>query len=248
MAIRIDLNCDMGEGFQTDELIMPFISSANIACGYHAGDSETIKETIQLAQKYGVAIGAHPSYPDKAGFGRRAMEMNINELHKIIVEQINLVKTIADSLGQQLKHIKPHGALYNASAINYSIASIIATAIKSTDPSLKLFGMPNTASERAANNEGIAFCREVFCDRSYTDEGMLTPRAASNALINASDQALLQVLQVIKENTVTSTSGKKISMEVDTLCIHGDGLYAVEFVNTIRAGLEKENITIAACT
>lgn len=247
MSICIDLNCDVGEGYLTDELIMPFISSANIACGHHAGDDATINKTILLAQKYGVAIGAHPSYPDREGFGRRDMELDNNVLYDILSAQIALIRSMANIAGTSMRHVKPHGALYNNAAVNYSIASTVAKAVKSIDPSLYLYGLANSESERAAKKEGIKFCREVFCDRTYTNEGMLTPRAAGNALINTSDQALLQVLQVIKDKTVTSTSGKLINMEADTLCIHGDGPHAVEFVKTIRSGLEKENITIAAC-
>lgn len=247
MSTCIDLNCDMGEGIFTDELIMPHISSANIACGYHAGDTATIKKTILLAQQYGVAVGAHPSYPDREGFGRRDIEVDINTLYDIIVTQIRLVLTIADSLNEPLRHVKPHGSLYNASAGNHDIASTIARAVKSVSPSLMLFGMPHTESERAAKKEGLRYCREVFCDRTYNDKGMLSPRTESNAFINSTEKALSQAIQAIQQKTVTTTSGKAISMEADTLCIHGDGAQAVQFAKTIKEGLEKQHIIIGAC-
>lgn len=247
MSICIDLNCDMGEGYYTDELIMPFISSANIACGYHAGDIQTIKQTIELALQFEVAVGAHPSYPDKEGFGRRDMEMDSNELFDILVKQIELIKSIAISSGTSLSHVKPHGALYNRAAKDPAIASIITEAIKSVDPALPLFGMPNSELERIALHEGIRFCKEVFCDRTYTNEGRLLPRTHEHALIDSSDMAVLQALQAIKEKTITSNTGNLINVEADTLCIHGDGPYAVEFAKNIRVALEKENIIVAVC-
>lgn len=247
MSTYIDLNCDMGEGYHTDELIMPYISSANIACGYHAGDEPTIKKTIELALQYGVAIGAHPSYPDRERFGRRNMEMDISELSDILVAQIELIRSIATSAGTSLNHVKPHGALYNSAADNYTIASTVVNAIKSIDPVLKIYGMPNSELENAARKEGIRFCKELFCDRTYTDEGRLTPRTQNNALINSTEEAVLRALQAIKEKTIASTSGKLINIAPDTLCIHGDGPHAVEFAKTISTALEKEHIIIAAC-
>lgn len=247
MSTYIDLNCDMGEGYHTDELIMPYISSANIACGYHAGDESTINKTVELALQYGVAIGAHPSYPDREGFGRRNMEMDIIKLTDIIVTQIELIRSIATSAGTSLNHVKPHGALYNSAADNYTIALTVVKAIKSIDPALKIYGMPNSELENAAKKGGVRFCKEVFCDRTYTEEGRLTPRTYENAMINTADEAVSQSIRSIKENTIASTSGKLIGIAPDTLCIHGDGPHAVEFAKTIRTALEKEHIIIAAC-
>ena len=247
MSTYIDLNCDMGEGYHTDELIMPYISSANIACGYHAGDESTINKTIELALQYGVAIGAHPSYPDREGFGRRNIEMDISELSEILVLQIELIRSIATSAGTSLNHVKPHGALYNTAADNYTIASTVVKAIKSIDPALKIYGMPNSELEKAARKEGIRFCTEMFCDRTYTEEGRLTPRTHNNALINSTQDAVSCALQAIKEKTITRTSGKLINIAPNTLCIHGDGPHALEFAKTIRIALEKEHIIIAAC-
>lgn len=150
-------------------------------------------------------------------------------------------------MGTTIGHVKPHGALYNKAADNYSVALTIAKAIKKIDPALQLYGLPGSELETAAKNEGILFCKEVFCDRTYTDDGRLSPRTKENALINSAHEALSQAMQVIKEKTITSTSGKLINIEADTLCIHGDGPHAVEFARMIRAGLEKEHITIVAC-
>ena len=247
MSTSIDLNCDMGEGCLTDEQIMPFISSANIACGAHAGDRSTINRTIELAKRNGVAIGAHPSYPDRDGFGRTDMEINTIELQNILIEQIELVKSIAASAGVRMAHVKPHGALYNKASDDYSTALTIAKAVKMIDPSLQLFGMGNSELERAAKNEGIRFCKEIFCDRTYTDEGRLSPRTLKNALINSAEQAVLQTLQAIKEKTITSASGKLINLEADTICIHGDGPHAVEFAQIINEMLKKEHIIIGSC-
>lgn len=244
MLTRIDLNCDMGEGFDTDEEIMPFISSANIACGGHAGDEATIRKTIALAIKHKVAIGAHPSYPDREGFGRREMKLPLEEIFELMIEQISLIKQIAEDMGATLHHVKPHGALYNAAAKNPILSQTIAKAINVIDKNLLVYGLPNSFSEKAAIDSGLKFYGEFFSDRTYTDDGSLTPRTEKNALVNSPDAALNQVLQVIIEGTVKSISGKIIPIKTDTICIHGDGVHAVEFAKVIREGLEKNQINI----
>lgn len=246
MLIRIDINCDMGEGFETDEEIMPFISSANIACGAHAGDIATIKKTIALAIKHNVAIGAHPSYPDREGFGRREMKLPLEEIFELVIEQISLIKQIAEDMGATLHHVKPHGALYNAAAKDPLLSQTITKAIKFVDEKILVYGLPNSWSEKAALGCGLTFYKEFFSDRTYTDDGSLTPRTEKNALVNSVDAALNQVLQVITEGTVKTVSGKIIPLTADTICIHGDGLHAVEFVKTIREGLEKNHVNIGS--
>ena len=240
----IDLNCDMGEGYDTDEFIMPLISSANIACGAHAGDQATMHKTIALALKYNVSIGAHPSYPDRKNFGRKDMDLNPDDIFKLVKEQIETINTIAKNLGTQLHHVKPHGALYNKSAKDYQTAIAIAKAVADVNPNLILYGLPNSESEKAAREQKLKFYCEVFADRSYTDEGMLTPRSAENALIMSATDSLNQVIKMIEEGTVKSTSGKIIPIKADTICIHGDGEHAVEFAKTIREGLKNKHFEL----
>jgi len=198
----------MGEGYDTDALIMPFISSVNIACGYHAGDEATIQHTIALALKHNVAIGAHPSYPDKENFGRKEMEMNTNEVFNMVSTQIQLVKSIAEKMGTKMHHVKPHGALYNSAAVKPELASAIVTAIKSIDENLILYGLPYSELEKAALKDGVKFAAEVFSDRTYTDEGRLTPRTDPSAMIIDANDSIHQVLQMIKDGTVLSTHKK----------------------------------------
>lgn len=244
MRKSIDLNCDMGEGYDTDALIMPYISSVNIACGYHAGDESTIQQTIELALKQNVAIGAHPSYPDKENFGRKEMDMNLDEVFSVVFIQIQLVKSIAEKMGTKIHHVKPHGALYNAAAVKPELASAIVHAIKSIDENLILYGLPNSELEKAALKNGVGFAAEVFSDRTYTDEGMLTPRTDPNAMIVDAERAIHQVFQMIKQGTVLSTNKKIIQIKADTICIHGDGQHAVEFAEKINVSLSNNNILI----
>jgi UPF0271 protein len=242
----VDLNCDLGEGCTTDEAIMPFISSANIACGYHAGDEATIKKTLSLAKTFQVAVGAHPSYPDRANFGRKEMELPVSEIKSLVITQINLVKKFAEEIGLKLHHVKPHGALYNKAAKDEAIAIAIAEAVYEVDPSLILFGLANSESGKAAKKMGLPFYNEVFADRTYTDQGQLTPRTEANAMITTDEEAIQQVMQMLQEETVTSTNGKKIPIQADTICIHGDGEHAVSFAKHINAMIKASNIKISS--
>jgi UPF0271 protein len=246
MLRKIDLNCDMGEGFTTDALIMPLISSANIACGYHAGGGELMRQTIRLALQHGVAIGAHPSFDDKEGFGRREMYLSADEISRIVMDQLNTIRNAAAEEGASLHHVKPHGALYNMAAKDAMVADAISRAIKAIDPSLILYGLPNSASETSASKYGLQFYREVFSDRTYTDEGMLTPRNQPNAMIETAEKGVAQVLQIILRETLQSTTGWEISIKADTVCIHGDGEHAVEFAQMINRALHQNKITISA--
>ena len=233
------INCDMGEGIGNDEFIMPFITSANIACGFHAGDEATMKQTIEACLKHHVAIGAHPSFNDRDNFGRTEMNLPADELYELITRQLIIINAIAGSLGQKINHIKPHGALYNMSARNAVVASTIAKAVKDFDASLLLFGLSGSHSIREAKAMGIKTASEVFADRTYQDDGNLTPRSQSNALIEVPDNVVKQVLQMIQEGTVTTASGKTISIVAETICIHGDGKHAVEFAKAIYDAIKK---------
>ena len=246
MLGKIDLNCDMGEGYTTDALIMPLISSANIACGYHAGGGELMRQTIRLALQHQVSIGAHPSFDDKLGFGRREMHLSSDEIHGIIHDQLNIIRKAAAEEGAVLHHVKPHGALYNMAAKDAMVADAISRAIKAIDDSLILYGLPNSASETSASQHGLRFYREVFSDRTYTDEGMLTPRGNTNAMIKTAEQGVAQVLQIILQETLQSTTGQEIPIKADTICIHGDGEHAIEFAQEINRALHQNKITISA--
>jgi UPF0271 protein len=240
----VDLNCDMGEGMGNDADIMPYISSANIACGYHAGDEETMKRTVELCIKHNVAIGAHPSFEDKKNFGRMEMHLPASEIYDIITKQIHLLEKIAKQYGASLHHIKPHGALYNMSAKSNELATTIAQAVKDVNEKFILYGLSGSYSITKAKEIGLKPANEVFADRTYQDDGSLTPRSQPNALIEDANKSLQQVLKMIKQKMVTSVSGKIIPIVADTICVHGDGKHAIEFAKQIHVTLEKEQIKI----
>ena len=237
---KIDFNCDMGEGIGNDELIMPFISSASVACGYHAGDPTDMYQAVSLAVKYNVSVGAHVSYFDKENFGRMEMILPEAEVYEIIQQQLIILKEITDLFDLPVRHVKPHGALYNQSAKNISLARTIATAIKDFDSSLVLFGLSGSCSVREAESIGLKAFNEVFADRTYQDDGSLTPRSQPRALIEDAEATVRQVVQMIREGTVQTVSGKIIPIVADTICIHGDGKHAVEFAKSIH-GVLAEN-------
>jgi 5-oxoprolinase (ATP-hydrolysing) subunit A len=228
------LNCDMGEGTGTDELIMPFINAANIACGYHAGDSITMWQTVELAIKHKVAIGAHVSFFDKENFGRSEMQLSSDEVYELVSQQLIILNEITTALDTKITHVKPHGALYNMSARDAMLANIIAKAIKDFDSSLILVGLSGSHSINEAKKIELKTASEVFADRTYQDDGTLTPRSQSNALIEEVDKVVKQVLQMTKEGMVTTTSGKTIPVVAETICIHGDGKHALEFAKAIH--------------
>ncbi|MFT3844036.1 MAG: 5-oxoprolinase subunit PxpA [Lacibacter sp.] len=241
----IDLNCDLGEGLSTDALIIPHITSANIACGFHAGNKEIMKQTIELCMQHNVSVGAHPSWPDKENFGRTEMHKSTEELYAIVTEQLQLLSTIAQQMGTKLQHVKPHGALYNQSAKDKLIAATIAQSVKDFDQHLVLFGLSGSYSISEAKRIGLKTASEVFADRTYTDEGTLTPRSQSNALISDTTSAVKQAMQMVLQQTVTSVNGKEIPIIADTTCIHGDGATAVELCRTLNHSFIQNNIILA---
>jgi 5-oxoprolinase (ATP-hydrolysing) subunit A len=242
----IDINCDLGEGLLTDEQIIPLISSANIACGYHAGDADTMKRTIELCMQHNVAVGAHPSWPDKENFGRTEMQKTTEEIYDIVTAQLFTIAQLAKEQRAVLHHVKPHGALYNQSAKDKTIAAAIAKAVYDFDPSLILFGLSGSVSLTEATALSLQTVHEVFADRTYQDDGSLTPRSQPDALITDEQTSLQQILQMIKSNTVASVTGKVITLKADTICIHGDGSNAVAFAKTISSALKQTNIVIKA--
>lgn len=243
----IDLNCDMGEGMPYDADIMPYISSVNIACGYHAGNEEIMKKTVGLALHHNVAIGAHPGFADQENFGRREIYLLRQDYYNLIIGQLMILKKITDSFNTTIHHVKPHGALYNMSARDKILAAIIAQAVKDFDDRLILYGLSRSESVREAKALDLQTANEVFADRTYQDDGTLTPRSHSNALIEDEYTSLQQILQMITQKTVASVNNKTISIIAETICIHGDGHHAVEFTQLIHQSLKQNNIEIRAC-
>ncbi len=240
----IDLNCDMGEGMGNEVSLLPFISSANIACGYHAGDTAEMKRVVEGCIKNKVAIGAHPSYPDKENFGRTALHLSTNEIYMLVKKQLEILNTIIVAAGANMHHVKPHGALYNMAAKNPTIAHIIAMAVKDFDTDLIYYGMSGSVMIEEAKKVGLKTAREVFADRTYQPDGSLTPRTEINALITDEAFAIQQVLQIVNNKTVTATNGSVIAMHADTVCIHGDGINALRFAAALNNSLQIAGINI----
>ena len=232
----------MGEGIGTDELIMPYISSANIACGGHAGDESMMQKTILLAKRHEVAIGAHPSYPDRINFGRIEMHLSEGEIYEEVYQQIQVIRAIASAQGVKLHHVKPHGALYNTAAKNESVSNAIVHAILNIDPTLKVYGLPLSIFETVCLKNKLQFVGEGFADRTYTDEGSLTPRTSAGAMITDPATSIDQVINLALKQEVKTSSGKWIKMPVKTICIHGDGEHAVLFAKSIHEALKQNNL------
>lgn len=241
----IDLNCDLGEGIGNEASIMPYISSANIACGYHAGDEKTIWNTVELCIKNKVAIGAHPSFLDKENFGRTEMQLDNQEIYELVTQQLVIIDEICNDLDSSLIHVKPHGALYNLSAKNKTVAKTIASAVKDFNHELILFGLSGSNSIKEAEKPGLKTCSEVFADRTYMDDGSLMPRSQAGAVIEDLSKAVEQALQMATQGVVISASGKKIKLKAETICLHGDGKHAIEFAKAINEALKKEGISIS---
>jgi len=250
MTRTLDLNCDMGEGFGAwemgdDAALLDHVTSANIACGFHAGDPGTIHRTVKLAIDKGVAVGAHPSLPDLQGFGRRSIAVTPSEAYDMVLYQIGAVAGFARSLGGRLSHVKPHGALYNMAARDGSLARAIARAVKDFDSRLVLFGLAGSELVRAGHETGLKVANEVFADRTYQSDGSLTPRSQPNAVIHDVGASIAQVRRMVGEGKVTSIQGADVEVVADTLCIHGDEPTAVEFARRIRRALADGGIRVA---
>jgi 5-oxoprolinase (ATP-hydrolysing) subunit A len=237
--LNCDLNCDMGEGIGNDEAIMPYITSANISCGFHAGNGDTIRQTMAIAIKHGVRVGAHPSFRDRENFGRKEMRLDPDKLYAIILEQLIKMDLIAKEKGTALYHVKPHGALYNMAARESEIAATIAQAVKDFNEELVVYGLSNSQMITQAKASGLKTYSEVFADRTYQDDGSLTPRLLPNALIQEDQQCIQQVLQMVNSRTVTTITGNTIPIVADTICIHGDGKHAVNFAIRIHEALKQ---------
>lgn len=245
----IDLNCDMGESYGAwrmgnDAALMDVVSSINVACGFHAGDASTIRKTIEIALSKGVAIGAHPGYPDLQGFGRREMQLSAQEIFDVVLYQVSALKGICEAFGAKLNHVKPHGALYNSAAKNTELAAAIVRAVKAIDSNLVFYGLAGSFLISEAEKAGLKTASEVFADRTYQANGTLTTRNQPNALIETVDESCKQVLQMINDQSVTATTGEKVALKAETVCIHGDGKHALEFAQAIRARIIETRIEI----
>ena len=243
----IDLNCDMGESYYdkkigNDEKILPYITSCNIACGFHGGDSETISKTILLAIKNNVKIGAHPSFHDIEGFGRRKYNLKKKELESILLYQISALKGMVESFGAKLNHVKPHGALYNMASIDLEIAEIIVSTIKKIDTNLILYGPSMNKWKELSESNGIKYLSEVFSDRNYNDDLTLVDRNLNNAMITDPDISLNHINSMIDLGKVKTISGKLEDIELDTICIHGDQPNALLFARTIYNDLNSKGL------
>jgi UPF0271 protein len=247
--VRIDLNCDMGESFGrytigSDDQIISSITSANIACGFHAGDPATMRKTVRLAMDHSVSIGAHPGLDDLSGFGRRNMSVSPQEVFELVVYQIGALYGFVLAEGAELKHVKPHGALYNMAAVNKQLAEAIAKAVYKLNPELILYGLSGSELIKAGEKLGLQTANEVFADRTYQEDGTLTPRINENALIKNENKAIEQVLKMVKEQKVHAASGVEVPIIADTICIHGDGENAALFAGKINKALVENGIKI----
>lgn len=245
----IDLNSDLGESFGAytignDHEVLKYISSANIACGFHAGDHNVMLETVKTAAELGVGIGAHPGFPDLAGFGRREMKLSPKEIYNLVVYQVGAIQGAAKACGTYVQHVKPHGALYNMASKDSAIAEAIATAVYAVDPKLVLFGLAGSELVRAGEKAGLSVAQEVFADRTYQADGTLTPRSQANAMIHDVAVAVDRVIRMIQEGKVTAVDGTDIAIQADTICVHGDEPEALQFVQQLRERLQAEQITI----
>lgn len=251
MSIHIDLNCDMGESFGAwtmghDQEVIPWVSSVNIACGFHAGDPATMRRTVALALEHGVRIGAHPGLPDLLGFGRRVMAISPQEAYDLVVVQVGALAAVARSQGAALHHVKAHGALYNMAARDAALAQAIARAVADVDSGLVLYALAGSLQVQAGLDAGLAVAHEVFADRSYQPDGSLTPRQQPGAMITDVEQSVRQVLQMVEHRQVTCLSGETIALQADTLCLHGDQPGAAEFARRLYQAFEERGISVRA--
>lgn len=247
---KVDLNADLGESYGNytigdDSAIIPLISSANVACGFHAGDPLVMMDTLLKIKESGsTGLGAHPSYPDRQGFGRRYMDMSKDEVRAFLLYQLAAIDGLAKTVGLTLNHVKPHGALYNQTFKDIELAETIAQTVKEFNPNLKLVGLANNHLVKAGEAIGLNIVHEVFADRAYESDGTLVDRRKEGAMITDTKHAVERVIRMVKEGKVTSIDGKDISIQADSICVHGDGEKALIFVREIIKGLKEDNITI----
>jgi len=249
--MRIDINSDMGESFGAysighDHGLMKVITSANIAAGFHAGDPSVLRETIRLAKASGVAVGAHPGFPDLVGFGRRELNVTPKEAEDMVLYQVAAVAGVGAAEGVKLQHVKPHGALFNMAVRNAALSAAIARAVASFDPSLILFGLPGSEILNAGRGAGLRVAEEVFADRAYEPDGSLASRRKPRSVIHAAAAVVARAVRMVKERTVVAIDGSVVAFEADTICVHGDTPGSDELAAKILAGLEAAGVTVKA--
>lgn len=242
--MEIDLNADLGEGGGSDEALLELISSANIACGWHAGGANAMRDSVRLAVGKGVSIGAHPSFLDPDNFGRKEMDLPADDIYAGILYQLGALAAIAQAEGARVAHVKPHGALYNQAARDPAIAQAIVSAVHDFDPALAVFGLANSNFIRTAREAGLAAIEEGFADRGYRADGSLVPRTECGALIDSEEHMLEHVLSMVRDRRVRSVDGQWVPLNVRTLCLHGDGEHAIAFARRLRASLEAAGIKV----
>jgi len=245
MVRRIDINADLGEGYDTDAAILDIVSSANIACGFHAGDAATMRSVCRVAAEKNVAVGAHPSFDDLGNFGRTVIRMSSGELESLIAYQIGLLQEAAGESGVRLAHVKPHGALYNVASVEEDYALAIARAIRAVDPGLIYVGFAGSLMRAAADKTGLAFAAEAFPDRPYTDDGQLVERTSPLSVITNPEDVAQRVTRMVESGEVVSVSGKVIRLDFDTLCVHGDEPTAVMVGRAVRRAVEDAGAEVA---
>lgn len=243
--MSIDLNADLGEGAGNDEALLQLVSSANIACGWHAGDAKTMRQCVRWAIENGVAIGAHPSFPDRENFGRSAMQLPPEEIVAGMLYQIGALAAIVKAEGGTLAHVKPHGMLYNQAVKEPELAAALCEAVRLFDPTLKFFGLAGSGMIDAARRAGLTPVEEVFADRGYLPDGSLVPRSQPGALIEDEEASLAQTLSLVREHRVTAIDGSRVAVNAQSVCLHGDGAHALAFARRIRERLTAEGIAIA---
>jgi len=249
--MKVDINSDLGESFGNykmgnDEEVMKYITSANIACGFHAGDPIVMEHTIKLALENNVAIGAHPAYPDLMGFGRRSMNLSPKEIKAYVLYQVGALKAMTEAMGGKLQHVKAHGALYNDAAVNKSISTAIVEAVYAIDPELIFIGLANSEMLEVAKKLGLNTASEVFADRAYIKSGTLVSRTLPGSIIHDSDICNERVLRMIKEESVKGIDGSDIKIKAESICIHGDNPAALDMAKSLKNHLEINGITIQA--
>ena len=243
---RIDINCDMGEGTGRDVAVLPWITSANIACGFHAGGPSMMRQLVHACKEHDVAIGAHPGLRDADGFGRRETSVHPDEAYDIVVYQIGALVAFARAAGVRLAHVKPHGALYNMAARDRALADAIATAVRDVDDALVLFGLAGSELIAAGQRAAITTGAEAFADRNYMPDGSLVPRGRPDAFVHDPAAATARVIRMVSDGVVTAVDGSDVLLKPDTICIHGDGPNAPEMARALRAGLEAAGIAVTA--
>ncbi|MCI9469339.1 MAG: LamB/YcsF family protein [Oscillospiraceae bacterium] len=248
--LKIDLNCDLGESFGAysigmDGEVLPLISSANVACGFHASDPVVMARTVALAKNAGVAVGAHPGYPDLQGFGRRNLKVSPEELTAMVQYQIGALRAFCDANGIVMQHVKPHGAMYNMAGKDAALAEAICKGVAAVDRGLILLGLSGSMLLRAAEDCGLRWASEVFADRGYQADGSLVPRGMPGDIIHDEDAAVARVVRMVTEGRVTAVTGEDVSIRADSVCVHGDNPRALAFAQKIRDGLDAAGVAIA---